>query len=97
MLAEIGQHQVGRNRRDLIEPHLAPLALAIVFPGLGEAALKRLVHQAKRVSFDEQLEAERDAFVAAAGTKDFREGVAAFFERRRAKFGDQAASKIEDR
>jgi 2-(1,2-epoxy-1,2-dihydrophenyl)acetyl-CoA isomerase len=50
--------------------------------------VKRLVYQATGVSFDEQLEAERDAFVAAAGTKDFREGVAAFFERRPAKFGD---------
>jgi 2-(1,2-epoxy-1,2-dihydrophenyl)acetyl-CoA isomerase len=57
-------------------------------PAFAFASVKRLVYQATRVSFDEQLEAERDAFVAAAGTKDFREGVAAFFERRPAKFGD---------
>ena len=57
-------------------------------PAFAFASVKRLVYQATGVSFDEQLEAERDAFVAAAGTKDFREGVAAFFERRPAKFGD---------
>jgi 2-(1,2-epoxy-1,2-dihydrophenyl)acetyl-CoA isomerase len=56
-------------------------------PAFAFASVKRLVYQATGASFDEQLEAERDAFVAAAGTKDFREGVAAFFERRPAKFG----------
>jgi enoyl-CoA hydratase/carnithine racemase len=56
-------------------------------PAFAFASVKRLVYQATGVSFDEQLEAERDAFVAAARTKDFREGVAAFFERRPAKFG----------
>jgi 2-(1,2-epoxy-1,2-dihydrophenyl)acetyl-CoA isomerase len=35
-----------------------------------------------------QIEAERDAFVAAAATADFREGIAAFFARRPARFGD---------
>jgi 2-(1,2-epoxy-1,2-dihydrophenyl)acetyl-CoA isomerase len=57
-------------------------------PAFAFASVKRLVYQATGVSFDEQLEAERDAFVAAAATEDFREGVAAFFERRPAKFGD---------
>jgi 2-(1,2-epoxy-1,2-dihydrophenyl)acetyl-CoA isomerase len=57
-------------------------------PAFAFASVKRLVYQATGASFDEQLEAERDAFVAAAATKDFREGVAAFFERRPAKFGD---------
>jgi 2-(1,2-epoxy-1,2-dihydrophenyl)acetyl-CoA isomerase len=57
-------------------------------PAFAFASVKRLVYQATGASFDEQLEAERAAFVAAAGTKDFREGVAAFFERRPPKFGD---------
>jgi 2-(1,2-epoxy-1,2-dihydrophenyl)acetyl-CoA isomerase len=57
-------------------------------PAFVFASVKRLVYRATGASFDEQLEAERDAFVAAAATKDFREGVAAFFERRPAKFGD---------
>jgi 2-(1,2-epoxy-1,2-dihydrophenyl)acetyl-CoA isomerase len=56
-------------------------------PAFAFASVKRLVYQATGASFDEQLEAERDAFIGAAATKDFREGVAAFFERRPAKFG----------
>ena len=51
-------------------------------PAFAYASVKRLVHQAPLNSFDEQLEAEREGFIAAAGTADFREGVAAFFERR---------------
>lgn len=51
--------------------------------------MKRLVHQAPTVSLDVQLESERDAFVAAARTADFREGITAFFERRPAKFGQE--------
>jgi len=43
-----------------------------------------------RASFDrdltQQLAAERDAFVACAGTQDFREGVAAFLQKRTARF-----------
>jgi len=49
--------------------------------------VKRLVYQAPAASFDLQLEAERDSFVVAAGKADFREGIAAFFERHPAKFG----------
>jgi 2-(1,2-epoxy-1,2-dihydrophenyl)acetyl-CoA isomerase len=57
-------------------------------PAFAFASVKRLVHQAPTVTFDVQLEAERDGFVAAAGTRDFREGIAAFFERRPPTFGD---------
>lgn len=32
---------------------------------------------------DSQLDAEREAFCASAGTRDFAEGVTAFFERRK--------------
>lgn len=56
-------------------------------PAFAYAEVKRLVYQAPAASFDLQLEAERDSFVAAAGKADFREGIAAFFERRPAKFG----------
>ena len=57
-------------------------------PAFAFASVKRLVHQAPTASFDDQLEAERDGFIAAAGTKDFREAIAAFFDRRPARFGD---------
>lgn len=56
-------------------------------PAFAFASVKRLVHQAPTVPFEVQLEAERDAFVAAAGTADFREGIAAFFAKRPARFG----------
>ena len=56
-------------------------------PAFAFASVKRLVHQAPTVTFDIQIEAERDGFVAASSTADFREGIAAFFARRSPKFG----------
>lgn len=56
-------------------------------PAFAYASVKRLVWQAEDVTFDEQLEAERAAFMAAAETADFREGITAFFERRPTRFG----------
>jgi 2-(1,2-epoxy-1,2-dihydrophenyl)acetyl-CoA isomerase len=50
------------------------------------AAVKRLVGQAMTNSFTEQLAAEKASFVERAGTADFREGIAAFMERRPARF-----------
>jgi 2-(1,2-epoxy-1,2-dihydrophenyl)acetyl-CoA isomerase len=56
-------------------------------PALAYASTKRLVHQALTVPLDIQLEAEREGFMACATTADFREGVAAFVERRPPRFG----------
>lgn len=56
-------------------------------PAFAFAAVKRLVHQAPTATFEQQLQAERESFIAAAGTADFREGIAAFFARRPAEFG----------
>jgi 2-(1,2-epoxy-1,2-dihydrophenyl)acetyl-CoA isomerase len=56
-------------------------------PKGAQAALKRLVDQASTGTIDTQLDAEREGFIKAAGTADFREGVAAFFERRAPHFG----------
>src|SRR5579871_663833 len=39
MLGDVGQYQIGRDRRDLIEPRLAEFALHIVFFGKAEAAM----------------------------------------------------------
>ena len=39
VLADIGEDQVGRDRRGLVEPHFAPFALDVVFLGEGEAAI----------------------------------------------------------
>ena len=55
-------------------------------PKDAHATLKRLVGQAPYTALDAQLGAECDGFVKAAGTRDFREGVAAFLERRAPRF-----------
>lgn len=46
------------------------------------SAVKRLVGSAVTADFAEQLAAEKVSFVERAGTADFREGIAAFLERR---------------
>ena len=50
------------------------------------ASVKRLVHLATTCSLDEQLDREKEGFVAGAATEDFRKGVSAFFARRSARF-----------
>jgi len=47
------------------------------------------VDQAPNTPLDAQLDAERDGFVEAAGTRDFREGVTAFLVRRPPRFGEE--------
>jgi 2-(1,2-epoxy-1,2-dihydrophenyl)acetyl-CoA isomerase len=58
-------------------------------PALAYASTKRLIHQAPTVPLDIQLEAEREGFMRCAATADFREGVAAFVERRPPRFGEE--------
>ena len=50
------------------------------------AAVKRLVDHAVTATFAAQLAAEKASFVERAGTADFREGIAAFLERRAPRF-----------
>ncbi|HEY1709543.1 MAG TPA: enoyl-CoA hydratase-related protein [Rhizomicrobium sp.] len=56
-------------------------------PAQAQASLKRLIWSARGSSLEDQLDAEADGFTAMASTADFREGVAAFFERREPRFG----------
>ncbi len=56
-------------------------------PAQAQASLKQLVWQATSTSLEDQLEAEAKSFISLAATSDFREGVAAFFERREPRFG----------
>ena len=51
-----------------------------------QGASKALVQAATHGSFDAQLDLEKRNFVTNAGTADFSEGIAAFFERRSPKF-----------
>lgn len=55
-------------------------------PAGANAAIKRLLRQAGDRTLTEQLEDEHQAFAACAGSDDFREGITAFFERRKPVF-----------
>ena len=55
-------------------------------PTLAFARTRQLLRGSLRHTLAEQLALERESFVASAGTEDFREGVAAFVERRRPDF-----------
>jgi len=52
----------------------------------GLALTKKLIHEAAHQSLDRQLDAERDAQRLAGRSNDYREGVAAFLEKRPARF-----------
>jgi 2-(1,2-epoxy-1,2-dihydrophenyl)acetyl-CoA isomerase len=58
-------------------------------PPTAQATLKRLIDQSLHSSLDTQLNAEREGFVRAAATADFREGVSAFLERRQPRFNGE--------
>ncbi|MEP9348288.1 enoyl-CoA hydratase-related protein [Xanthobacter sp. KR7-225] len=55
-------------------------------PTLAYGRIKHLMRTSFSHTLSEQLHAERDAFVASAGSRDFAEGVAAFVEKRAPKF-----------
>jgi 2-(1,2-epoxy-1,2-dihydrophenyl)acetyl-CoA isomerase len=64
-------------------------ALAAKFaaaPTAGFAATKKLIRESGARAFDAQLDFERDAQSALGRTNDYKEGVAAFLEKRAAKF-----------
>jgi 2-(1,2-epoxy-1,2-dihydrophenyl)acetyl-CoA isomerase len=55
-------------------------------PTRGIGLTKRLLHHASRAQLEEQLEREAQLQTAATQTEDFREGVAAFLEKRAPRF-----------
>jgi len=55
-------------------------------PTLAYGKIRRLLRTSLEHTLAAQMNAERDAFCASARTRDFREGVAAFIEKRRATF-----------
>jgi len=57
-------------------------------PRAAMARTKALLRRSEGEAFDAHLAAERDSFVASTATADFAEGVAAFAEKRRPRFGD---------
>lgn len=56
-------------------------------PSAGQASIKRLIHSSGERTLPEQLQAEAAAFLAAADTDDFAEGIRAFIEKRTPRFG----------
>jgi 2-(1,2-epoxy-1,2-dihydrophenyl)acetyl-CoA isomerase len=57
-------------------------------PARAQTSLKRLIWSATGTSIEDQLLAEAVGFTSLAATADFREGIAAFFERREPRFGE---------
>jgi 2-(1,2-epoxy-1,2-dihydrophenyl)acetyl-CoA isomerase len=81
-------------RRDALEAETAKLAQRLAAGPRGAiAATKRLLRAAAETPLAAQLDAEREAFLASAATPDFREGVAAFLERRAPRFGDNETGR----
>jgi 2-(1,2-epoxy-1,2-dihydrophenyl)acetyl-CoA isomerase len=72
---------------DALSSRTAELAAQLAaLPTRGVGMTKRLVEHALAASFEEQLEREAQLQTAATQTEDFREGVAAFLEKRPPKF-----------
>jgi 2-(1,2-epoxy-1,2-dihydrophenyl)acetyl-CoA isomerase len=72
---------------DAFAAHVAAFAADFAaMPTRGIGMTKRLVDQALTARLEEQLEREADLQSAATQTDDFREGVAAFLEKRAAEF-----------
>lgn len=83
--------ELGMLDRLVEEDEVVPAALALAktwgaWAKRSREGTKRLLDAQSRLSFAEQLELERGLIAAAAGTKDFAEGVTAFTEKRKAKF-----------
>jgi 2-(1,2-epoxy-1,2-dihydrophenyl)acetyl-CoA isomerase len=72
---------------DALAPRAAELAaFYAAMPTRGVGMTKRLFDHAATATLEEQLEHEAQLQAAAAETEDFREGVAAFLEKRPPRF-----------
>ena len=72
---------------DTLASRVSELAAQLAdLPTRGVGMTKRLLDHAVTATLEEQLEREAQLQAAATQTEDFREGVAAFLEKRPAKF-----------
>jgi 2-(1,2-epoxy-1,2-dihydrophenyl)acetyl-CoA isomerase len=74
------------ERDGLAERTAEVAARYAAMPTRGVGMTKRLFSEAARNRLEEQLELEADLQTAATETNDFREGVAAFLEKRKPEF-----------
>ena len=68
------------NEVDALANHLASL------PPLGLAAIKQMIRSSWEHTLDQELDHQRDAMRRLGFTEDYREGVAAFLEKRKPSF-----------
>ena len=83
--------QLGLINRIVPEAALEAEAMALAAriaagPRVSQAHAKRLMRQSFATGFDDQLDAEKAAFMDCAAQPDFAEGVLAFLERRAPRF-----------
>jgi 2-(1,2-epoxy-1,2-dihydrophenyl)acetyl-CoA isomerase len=72
---------------DALDAEVDALASRLAaLPPLGLAAIKEMIRSSWRHSLDEELDLQRDAMRRLGYTDDYREGVAAFLEKRPATF-----------
>lgn len=72
---------------DRLDAEVDAVALKLAgLPPLGLAAIKQIVRTSWSRSLDEELDLQRDEMRRLGFTQDYREGVAAFLEKREAKF-----------
>ncbi len=72
---------------DALDTEVDALAAKLAsLPPLGLAAIKEMIRSSWRHSLDEELTHQRDAMRRLGYTEDYREGVAAFLEKRAPKF-----------
>ena len=72
---------------DALDSEVDALAAKLAaLPPLGLAAIKQMIRNSWSHTLDQELDHQRDAMRRLGFTEDYREGVAAFLEKRRAKF-----------
>ena len=72
---------------DALDAEVDTLAAKLAaLPPLGLAAIKQMIRSSWQHSLDEELHLQRDAMRRLGYTEDYREGVAAFLEKRAPKF-----------
>ena len=80
---------------DQLDAEVEAVATKLVaLPPLGLAAIKQIIRSSWSRSLDEELDLQRDEMRRLGFTLDYREGVAAFLEKRPAQFSDRVSEHM---